>query len=128
MADSAVVTPLHDGMNLVAKEYVAACTDGDGVLVLSTFAGAAKELEGALMVNPYDAQQVAQAISRAVHMPAAERRARMQAMRDQIASNSIFDWSAKLLTDMNEVRRQGTRFWPHRPDAKPALRSEAASV
>ncbi|HEX6084768.1 MAG TPA: trehalose-6-phosphate synthase [Thermoanaerobaculia bacterium] len=112
MADSALVTPLHDGMNLVAKEYVAACEDGDGALVLSIFAGAAKELEGALAVNPYDTQQVAQAILRAIGMPLAERKARMQVMRDQIASSSIFDWSAKLLTDMTAVRSHGARFWP----------------
>jgi trehalose 6-phosphate synthase len=114
MADSALVTPLHDGMNLVAKEYVAACADGDGALVLSLFAGASKELEGALLVNPYDAQQVAEAILRAILMPAAERRARMQAMRDQIAAHSIYDWSENLLRDMCEVRQQRSRFWPQR--------------
>ncbi|HKO59285.1 MAG TPA: trehalose-6-phosphate synthase [Thermoanaerobaculia bacterium] len=114
MADSALVTPLHDGMNLVAKEYVAACNDGDGVLVLSTFAGAAKELDGALIVNPYDTQQVAESVLRAILMPLAERRARMQTMRDQIASHSIYDWSEKLLTDMSELRQRQTRFWPQR--------------
>jgi trehalose-6-phosphate synthase len=117
MADSALVTPLHDGMNLVAKEYVAACEDGDGVLVLSELAGAAQELEGALLVNPYDTAQMAQAILRAVRMPLAERRARMQTMREQIATHSIYDWSARLLTDMHEVRQQRARFWPHRPAA-----------
>ena len=114
MADSALVTPLHDGMNLVAKEYVAACEDGDGALVLSMFAGAAKELDGALIVNPYDTQQVAQAILRAIRMPFAERRARMQGMREQVASHSIYDWSEKLLTDMREIRRSGARYWPQR--------------
>jgi trehalose-6-phosphate synthase len=114
MADSALVTPLHDGMNLVAKEYVAACADGDGALVLSMFAGAAKELDGALLVNPYDTQQVAEAILRSVLMPVAERRARMQTMREQIASHSIYDWSGKLLTDMCDVRQQRARFWPQR--------------
>lgn len=112
MADSAVVTPLHDGMNLVAKEYVAACEDEDGALVLSNFAGAARELEGALLVNPYDTEQVAEAILRAIHMPPPERRARMRSMREQIAANSIFDWSEKLLTDMVQVRQQGARPWP----------------
>jgi trehalose 6-phosphate synthase len=114
MAGSAIVTPLHDGMNLVAKEYVAACNDGDGVLVLSAFAGASKELDGALLVNPYDTQQVADAILRAALMPAVERRARMQAMRDQIASHSIYDWSEKLLTDMRDIRQLRARFWPQR--------------
>ncbi|MBK5260035.1 MAG: trehalose-6-phosphate synthase [Thermoanaerobaculia bacterium] len=112
MADSALVTPLHDGMNLVAKEYVAACSDGDGALVLSVFAGAAKELDGALLVNPYDTQQVAGAILRAIRMPLAERRARMQTMRDQIASHSIYDWSEKLLAGMREVSQQRGQFWP----------------
>jgi len=121
MADSALVTPLHDGMNLVAKEYVASCEDGDGALVLSVFAGAAKELDGALMVNPYDARQVAEAVLRAIRMPLAERRARMQAMREQIASSSIYDWSEKLLTDLCDVRRQRGRFWPVRIGA-PAAR------
>jgi trehalose 6-phosphate synthase len=114
MADSAVVTPLHDGMNLVAKEYVASCEDGDGVLVLSIFAGAAKELDAALLVNPYDTQQVAFAMLRAIRMPRPERKARMRSMRDQIAAHSIHDWSEKLLTDMREVRNGEARFWPQK--------------
>jgi trehalose-6-phosphate synthase len=115
MADSALVTPLHDGMNLVAKEYAAATGDGNGTLILSVFAGAAKELEGALLVNPYDIEQVADALLRAINMPLAERNARMQSMRVQIAANSIYDWSQKMLTDLHEVRQQGGRFWPQRP-------------
>lgn len=103
MADSAIVTPLHDGMNLVAKEYVAACEDGDGALVLSAFAGAAKELDGALIVNPYDAEQVAAAILRAIRMPLLERRARMRGMREQIATHSIHDWSANLVGDLRRL-------------------------
>jgi trehalose-6-phosphate synthase len=114
MADSALVTPLHDGMNLVAKEYVAARQDGDGALVLSLFAGAARELDGALLVNPYDTQQVSQAILRAIRMPMAERRARMESMRAQIAASSIYDWSEKLITDMCAVRQHLSRFWPQR--------------
>lgn len=129
MADSALVTPLHDGMNLVAKEYVAACDDGDGVLVLSEFAGASKELDGALLVNPYDTQQVAQMILRGIRMPLAERRARMQAMRAQIATHSIFDWSEKLLTDMREIRQHGVRYWPQRlPIAVPRSSSGILGV
>jgi trehalose 6-phosphate synthase len=124
MADSAIVTPLHDGMNLVAKEYAAACQDGDGTLVLSLFAGASKELDGALVVNPYDTQQVAEAILRAIRMPSAERRARMQAMRDQIASHSIYDWSEKLLSDMCDVRQQRARFWPQRATPRRAKATE----
>ena len=105
MANSAIVTPLHDGMNLVAKEYVAACGDGDGALVLSCFAGAAQELSEALIVNPYDTQQVANALLRAVRMPRVERRTRMEVMRQRIASHSIHDWSESILRDMKDVRR-----------------------
>lgn len=127
VADSALVTPLHDGMNLVAKEYVAACEDGDGALVLSIFAGAARELDGALLVNPYDTQQVAQTILRAVGMPLAERRARMQRMREQIASHSIYDWSEKLLMDMREVRHRGARYWPQRLPVAPRTSREVVA-
>lgn len=122
LADSALVTPLHDGMNLVAKEYVAACEDGEGVLILSEFAGAARELDSALTVNPYDIEAVAAALLRAVRMPAAERRTRMSRMRQQIASSSIHDWSGKLVADLREVRTQATRYWPQR--AAPVARSE----
>ncbi|MBV9496930.1 MAG: trehalose-6-phosphate synthase [Acidobacteria bacterium] len=127
MADSALVTPLHDGMNLVAKEYVAACDDGDGALVLSVFAGAAKELHGALLVNPYDTTEVGEAILRAIRMPVAERRARMQSMRDRIAAHSIYDWSESLLRDMCEIREQRATFWPRRSAAWPSRRSEVAA-
>ncbi len=126
MADSVLVTPLHDGMNLVAKEYVAASEDGDGALVLSIFAGASKELDGALLVNPYDTSQVAEAILRAIRMPAPERRARMQAMRQKIESNSIYDWSERLLRDMCEIRQQRVRFWPQRIGDSVSVRREIA--
>jgi trehalose-6-phosphate synthase len=130
MADSALVTPLHDGMNLVAKEYAASCQDGNGALVLSVFAGAAKELDAALLVNPYDTQQVAQAILRAIRMPAAERRARMQAMRQQIASSSIQHWSENLVNDMIAAREQKSRYWPGAPASRrpvmPASRRQEA--
>lgn len=127
MADSALVTPLHDGMNLVAKEYVAACEDGDGALVLSMFAGAAKELDGALLVNPYDAQGFAQTILRAVMMPLAERRVRMEQMREQIASHSIYDWSEKLMVDMKEVQKRRIAFWPQRPSRIAVKRPEVVA-
>ncbi|HET7711540.1 MAG TPA: trehalose-6-phosphate synthase [Thermoanaerobaculia bacterium] len=127
MADSALVTPLHDGMNLVAKEYVASCSDGDGVLVLSEFAGAAKELDGALIVNPYDTQQVAHAILRAIRMPLMERRARMKEMRDHISRHSIYEWSHSLLRDMCEIRNRANRYWPQRSMSLPgASRGMAA--
>ncbi|HVS30507.1 MAG TPA: trehalose-6-phosphate synthase [Thermoanaerobaculia bacterium] len=104
MADSALVTPLHDGMNLVAKEYVASCTDDRGTLVLSRFAGAARELRDALIVNPYDVRDVAAAILRAVEMPVPERTLRMRSLRSAVARNTIYDWSANLLTDLRRVR------------------------
>ena len=103
LSDSALITPLHDGMNLVAKEYVASCTDNEGALVLSQFAGAAKELESALLVNPYDAVDVAEGIYKAITMSTPERHARMEAMRAAVEKNTIYDWSAALLTDMAEV-------------------------
>lgn len=92
-AQIALVTPLKDGMNLVAKEYCAANTDSDGVLILSEFAGAAAQLHrNALMVNPYDTEGVANAIYRAYHMPAEERRLRMHRLRSSIARRNIYWW------------------------------------
>jgi trehalose 6-phosphate synthase len=127
MADCALVTPLHDGMNLVAKEYVASRAEEDGTLVLSIFAGAAKELEGALLVNPYDTAEVAAAMFRAMKMDSGERGARMRSMRAAVARNSIYDWSAALLTDMAEIWKEQDRSWPRSgaTDATPpAARSD----
>lgn len=92
-ADVALVTPLKDGMNLVAKEYCAANKDGDGVLILSEFAGAARQLgKSSIVVNPYDIEGVADAIHQAYHMDVAERRARMQRLRTTIRKRDIFWW------------------------------------
>lgn len=97
-ADIALVTPLKDGMNLVAKEYCAAQRDGHGVLVLSEFAGAAAELgEHALLVNPYDVIATAQTIHQACRMPDSERRARMQALREIVSAHTAFDWVEEFL-------------------------------
>ncbi|HEY0788426.1 MAG TPA: trehalose-6-phosphate synthase, partial [Thermoanaerobaculia bacterium] len=112
MADCALVTPLHDGMNLVAKEYVASRTTEDGALILSVFTGASKELEGALLVNPYDTAGMAAAMYRAIQMSAEETNARMRSMRAAVARNSIYDWSAALLADMAEIWKQKRRKWP----------------
>ncbi|MGQ4584549.1 alpha,alpha-trehalose-phosphate synthase (UDP-forming) [Lysobacter sp. F60174L2] len=93
LAEIGLVTPLRDGMNLVAKEYVAAQDPDDpGVLVLSTFAGAARELDGALLVNPYDLDGVAAAIARAVEMSPQERRDRWQPMMDRLRKHDITAW------------------------------------
>ena len=111
MADCALVTPLHDGMNLVAKEFVASRNDERGALILSEFTGAAKELDGALVVNPYNATDVAEAMLQAMEMPPEEQIARMKSMRAAIARNSIYDWSAALLTEMSEIWRRNQRSW-----------------
>jgi trehalose 6-phosphate synthase len=98
MAKVALVTPLRDGMNLVAKEYVAAQSPDDpGVLILSQFAGAAYELKSALIVNPYDIEATASAIARAFAMPLEERRDRFAAMMAVLSSNTIEHWSARFL-------------------------------
>ncbi len=103
-ASLCLVTSLHDGMNLVAKEFVAAREDDRGVLILSTFAGAALELLDALLVNPYDVQQLAGAIHRALDMSEDEQTARMQRLRSGVRENNIYRWAAGLLSDLTEIR------------------------
>jgi trehalose 6-phosphate synthase/phosphatase len=103
-ADVMLVTPLRDGMNLVAKEFVASRGDDDGVLVLSEFAGAAAELDGAVVVNPYDVEAVAASIRHALVMPAAERRARMHAMRRRVADADIHAWASGFLDRLRSER------------------------
>jgi len=103
-ADICLVTSLHDGMNLVAKEFVAARNDEDGVLVLSRFTGAAVELRDALLVNPYDVVGVAEAIHMGLEMGADERRERMQGMRRQVIEHNIYMWAARVLGDLRELR------------------------
>jgi trehalose 6-phosphate synthase/phosphatase len=92
-ADVALVTPLRDGMNLVAHEYAAARTDDDGVLVLSEFAGAAKHLEGAVLVNPYDIEATMTAIQSALGMKVAEKKRRMRALREQVLRLDVHGWA-----------------------------------
>jgi trehalose 6-phosphate synthase len=103
-ADICLVTSLHDGMNLVAKEYLAAREDEEGVLILSKFTGAAVELRDALIVNPYDIDGVADAINRALEMGYGERRMRMQRMRSQVMERNVYRWAATLLGDLRELR------------------------
>ncbi|HXN24629.1 MAG TPA: trehalose-6-phosphate synthase [Candidatus Dormibacteraeota bacterium] len=103
-ASVCLVTSLHDGMNLVAKEFVASREDDRGVLILSTFAGAALELHDALLVNPYDVHQLAGAIHRALEMPEEEQSARMQRMRSSVRENNVYRWAANLLSDLTEIR------------------------
>jgi alpha,alpha-trehalose-phosphate synthase [UDP-forming] len=99
-----MVTSLHDGMNLVAKEYVASRDDDRGALILSTFAGAAHELSDALLVNPYDISQLAESIHRALEMPEEEQARRMQRMRHTVREHNVYRWAANLLSDLTEIR------------------------
>jgi trehalose 6-phosphate synthase/phosphatase len=92
-ASMALVTPLRDGMNLVAKEFAASRTDEDGVLILSEFAGAAAELAGSIVVNPYDLDGVAQAIAQALEMPREERRDRMRSLRARVDDHDVHRWA-----------------------------------
>jgi trehalose-6-phosphate synthase len=98
------VTSLHDGMNLVAKEFVASRADGGGAVILSRFAGAAQELLDALIVNPYDTEQLAEAIRMALEMAPEERRSRMARMRRSVKENNIYRWAAELIGAVSEIR------------------------
>ena len=106
-ADVCVVTSLHDGMNLVAKEFVAARDDGRGVLVLSSFTGAARELPEALIVNPYDTDECAAALQLALTMPGTEQRTRMRLMRGLLQDFNVFRWAGRMLMDAASTRRRG---------------------
>jgi trehalose 6-phosphate synthase len=102
-ADFCMVTSLHDGMNLVAKEFVASREDEGGVLVLSRFTGAARELTDALLVNPYDLDELAESIRTAVTMSAEEQRLRMVRMRQTVREHNIFRWAGLLLRDLSRI-------------------------
>jgi trehalose 6-phosphate synthase len=103
-ADLCLVTSLHDGMNLVAKEFLAARRDERGVLILSQFTGAARELQDALLVNPYDIEQTAEAIRVALEMEPEEKQLRVQRMRRVIKERNIYRWAGNLITELSEVR------------------------
>lgn len=105
-ADLCYVSSLHDGMNLVAKEFIAARDDARGVLVLSQFTGAARELTEALIVNPYDLEQVSTALAHALRMPVEEQSARMAAMRAMLAEFNVYRWAGRMLVDAARLRRQ----------------------
>ncbi len=103
-ADVMLVTPLRDGMNLVAKEYVACRVNEDGILVLSEFAGAAQELKRAVLVNPYDVDGVAETIERTMKMPPREQRRRMRPMRRQVFANDVYAWSREAILAIHRER------------------------
>jgi len=104
VADLCLVTSLHDGMNLVAKEYVATREDEGGALILSLFTGASRELQDALIVNPYDTGQLAEAILHAIEMDPKERRERMRRMRRNVKDHNIYRWAANLIGAVSEIR------------------------
>ena len=103
-ADVCYVGSLHDGMNLVAKEFVAARDDEQGVLILSTYTGAARELTGALLVNPYKVDECARTLAAALSMPDQEQSARMRAMRSVVAHSNIYAWAGQMLQDAADLR------------------------
>ncbi len=103
-ADVCLVTSLHDGMNLVSKEFISARTDEQGVLILSRFAGASLEFPDSLLVNPYDVEQVAESIHVALEMQADERGARMHQMRRVVKEHNIYRWAATLLSELGGIR------------------------
>jgi trehalose 6-phosphate synthase len=105
-SDICYVSSLHDGMNLVAKEFVAARDDEQGVLILSKFAGAARELTEALIVNPYDIEEASAALSAALRMPAEEQRVRMRAMRRLISELNVYRWAGRMLLDASSLRQR----------------------
>jgi len=103
-ADLCLVTSLHDGMNLVAKEFLASRRDERGVLILSQFTGAARELRDALLVNPYDIEQTSEAIRVALEMEPEEKQLRVQRMRRVIKEHNIYRWAGNLITELCEIR------------------------
>lgn len=109
-ADCCYVSSLHDGMNLVAKEFVAARGDEQGVLVLSQFTGAARELADALIVNPYDLEQASAALFAAITMPAREQRERMRALRAHVRQHNVFRWAGRMLMDAAASRRRDQSY------------------
>ena len=117
-ADICLVTSLHDGMNLVCKEFVAARDDLQGVLLLSRFAGAARELPEALIVNPYHVEETADALHRAATMPVAEQRERMASLRSTVREFNVFRWAGRMLSDAGRWRlrsRIEARVRSHQP-------------
>ncbi len=103
-ADVCMVTSLHDGMNLVAKEFISSRSDEKGALILSQFTGAARELQDALIINPYDIGQTSQALRAALVMPVEEQVSRMRQMRETVKSNNIYRWAGQLVDQLTQVR------------------------
>jgi trehalose 6-phosphate synthase len=119
LANFCVVSSLDDGMNLVAKEFVASRTDGQGALVLSRFTGAARELTAALLVNPFSVDEMADAILQALTMSEDDRRRRMQKMRESVAANNVYRWAGKFLSAL-------TKF--EFPEASPPTSANGSAI
>ncbi len=105
MADLCIVSSLHDGMNLVAKEYVATKSDSSGALILSQFTGAARELTDAIQVNPYSIEEFADSIKLALQMPQEEKTKRMEKMRKVITENNVYRWAGNIITELTSLRK-----------------------
>ncbi|MDD5724550.1 MAG: trehalose-6-phosphate synthase, partial [Candidatus Omnitrophica bacterium] len=105
IADICIVSSLHDGMNLVAKEYVAEKEDLSGALILSQFTGASRELTDAILINPYSIEDFADSIRLAIQMPLEEKRRRMENMRKVIAENNIYRWAANIINELVSLKK-----------------------
>jgi trehalose 6-phosphate synthase len=123
-ASLCLVTSLHDGMNLVAKEFVASRDDDAGVLILSQFAGASGELEDALIINPYDTEQLAGALHAALTMSDDESRMRMRRMREFVREHNVYRWAGRLIGDLAAIRIEST----DRPASRPARSLEVTGA
>jgi trehalose-6-phosphate synthase len=106
LADFCIVSSLHDGMNLVAKEYVAWKNNLESVLILSCFTGAIRELTGAVQINPYSIEEFADAIKYAIELPAEEKRKRMETMQREIKENNVYRWAANIITELTALKKQ----------------------
>jgi trehalose 6-phosphate synthase/phosphatase len=128
MADVAVISSIYDGMNLVAKEYVASQVDGSGALILSEFAGAADELDGAVLVNPYDVEEFSSSLRKALTMPRPERERRMEHLRKHVEEHDIYKWIHDFLyeiVDAAERKKNRSRYlFDHENEFRTALSQE----
>jgi len=104
LANFCIVSSLHDGMNLVAKEFISSRADRDGVLILSRFTGAARELEEALLVNPFAVEDIAEMIIAAIEMPLEQRRERMVKLRARVRDHNVYRWAADIISDMVDIK------------------------
>ncbi|MFH0763061.1 MAG: trehalose-6-phosphate synthase [Candidatus Omnitrophota bacterium] len=105
LGDYCIVSPIHDGMNLVSKEYVAAKSDLSGCLILSRFAGSAKELTEAVQMNPYSIEEFADAIKSAIELPAEEKKRRMKRLRSIVSENNVYRWAANIITELTSLKK-----------------------